>query len=167
MLGLGHRLEDEVTGRVEEPRHLISVSEGVRTSNVWLFAARVTAMGGSLWVMVGSLAEVVQIAAKAVEPPLPDVAVTLGPVGHVLDRPGCSRQGRHCASRPLAMRPACSSTRRCFETAGRLIAKGAASSDTVQAPEASRARIARRVGIGKAANVVLEVVGRQLKEPIG
>jgi hypothetical protein len=53
------------------------------------------------------------------------------------------------------MRPARSSTRRCFETAGPLIGNGADSSFTVADPSASRARIARRVGSARAENVAL------------
>src|SRR5260221_2907 len=47
------------------------------------------------------------------------------------------------------MRPARSRTLRGLEIAGRLIAKGAASSLTVASPQASRARMARRVGSGR------------------
>ena len=65
------------------------------------------------------------------------------------------RQGRHCASRPRAMRPARSKTLRCLEMAGRLISKGSASSVTEVSPSARRARIARRVGSARAAKVVL------------
>src|SRR5687768_11728295 len=51
------------------------------------------------------------------------------------------------------MRPARSSTLRCFEMAGWLISNGLASSVTVASPVASRARIARRVGSARAAKV--------------
>src|SRR5688500_85126 len=68
-----------------------------------------------------------------------------------------SVRGRHCASRPRAMRPARSSTRRCLEMAGPLMSNGAESSLTVAGPVASRARIARRVGSARAAKVVLRV----------
>ena len=51
------------------------------------------------------------------------------------------------------MSPAFSSTFRCFDTAGRLMSNGAASSLTVASPVDSRARIARRVGSASAANV--------------
>src|SRR5712664_3288326 len=70
-----------------------------------------------------------------------------------------SRQGRHCASRPRSIRPARSSTFRCFETAGRLISKGSASFRTEVSPEARRARIARRVGSARAAKVALRRSG--------
>src|SRR5437763_996123 len=66
-----------------------------------------------------------------------------------------SRQGRHCASRPREMSRARSSTFRCFDTAGRLIANGSANSPTVASPVASRARIARRVGSANAEKVSL------------
>src|SRR5262244_1688877 len=64
------------------------------------------------------------------------------------------------------MRPACSSTRRCLDTAGPLIANGADSSLTVAAPEASRARIARRVGSARAARPGpgVRVIARLRKE---
>src|SRR5882757_6807208 len=65
------------------------------------------------------------------------------------------RQGRHCASRPRSIKPARSSTFRCFETAGRLMSKGSASFRTEVSPEARRARIARRVGSARAAKVAL------------
>src|SRR5579871_1369436 len=65
-----------------------------------------------------------------------------------------SRHGRFCPSRPRAMRPARSSTFRCCDTAGRLIAKGAAISCTVRSPwVARRLRMASRVGSPSAANV--------------
>ena len=48
-----------------------------------------------------------------------------------------------------------SSTFRCFETAGRLMAKGSASSLTGASPSTRRARIARRVGSASAAKVAL------------
>src|SRR5215472_13163565 len=67
---------------------------------------------------------------------------------------GSMRHGRHCALRPRAIRPARSSTLRCLETAGRLIAKGLASSVTEVSPKASRARMARRVGSESAAKAV-------------
>ncbi|MNL78865.1 hypothetical protein D3C87_2053520 [compost metagenome] len=44
---------------------------------------------------------------------------------------------------------------RCLETAGRVKSKGLASSVTVASAEASRVRMARRVGSAKAAKVVL------------
>jgi hypothetical protein len=53
------------------------------------------------------------------------------------------------------MSPARSSTFRCREIAGRLIAKGSASSFTVASPSASRVRIERRVGSARAAKVRL------------
>lgn len=60
--------------------------------------------------------------------------------------PRAIRHGRHRASRPREIRLACSSTFRCLEIAGRLMAKGSASSVTDVSPRASLARIARRVG---------------------
>ena len=51
--------------------------------------------------------------------------------------------------------PARSSTFRCLEIAGRLIANGSASSLTEASPSVSRARIARRVGSARAAKVAL------------
>ena len=76
-----------------------------------------------------------------------------------------SRHGRHCASRPRVISPARSSTFRCRDTAGRLIANGAASSVTVASPRASRSRIARRVGSDRAANVLLSSIDRHRTEP--
>src|SRR5579862_7027914 len=69
--------------------------------------------------------------------------------------PASRRQGRHWASRPRAISPACSSTLRCFEIAGILIANGSASSVTDASPSARRDRIARRVGSASAENVAL------------
>src|SRR5256885_616647 len=60
------------------------------------------------------------------------------------------RRGRRCASCPADTRPARSSTLRCFEIAGWLIANGRASSLTDVSPRARRARIARRVGSARA-----------------
>lgn len=51
------------------------------------------------------------------------------------------------------MKPAFSKTRRCLEIAGWVILKGAANSITVVSPTASRARMARRVGSLRAANL--------------
>ena len=64
------------------------------------------------------------------------------------------RHGRHCASRERVISPARSSTLRCFDTAGRLMAKGLASSVTEVSPSANRARMARRVGSERAENAV-------------
>src|SRR5882672_87023 len=64
-----------------------------------------------------------------------------------------SRRGRFCASRPREIKPARSRIFRCLEMAGWLIANGSASSVTDASPEARRARIARRVGSARAANV--------------
>jgi hypothetical protein len=58
--------------------------------------------------------------------------------------------------RPVMLRwrrPADSSTRKCLETAGRDMAKGAAREVTVDSPRARRARMARRVGSERAAKV--------------
>src|SRR5207244_6652509 len=69
-------------------------------------------------------------------------------------RLGSRRRGRRCASRPRETRPARSSTFRCLEIAGWLIANGSASSVTDALPDARRARIARRVGSARAAKMV-------------
>jgi len=68
---------------------------------------------------------------------------------------GFSTQRRHCASFSRSIRPARSSTVRCLEIAGRLMAKGSASSVTEVSPSASRARMARRVGSARAEKVTL------------
>ena len=96
-----------------------------------------------------------QVVLETVEALLPEAAIALEPVGDALERAASIRQGRHCASRPRAMRPARSSTLRCLEMAGRLISNGSASSVTEVSPTASRARMARRVGSASAAKVVL------------
>ena len=57
-----------------------------------------------------------------------------------------SLQRRHCASGMRSIKPTRSSTERCLETAGWLIAKGSANSPAEASPSISRARIARRVG---------------------
>ncbi len=66
-----------------------------------------------------------------------------------------SAHGRYWASRPRTTRPACSSTLMCLEIVGRDMSNGAASSLTVAAPPARRARIARRVVFARAAKVSL------------
>ena len=73
-----------------------------------------------------------------------------------MSRSGCGsrRHGRHCASRPWTTSPACCRTFRCFETPGRLMSNGRASSVTVASPWRA-ARIARRVGSARAAKVAL------------
>ena len=53
------------------------------------------------------------------------------------------------------MRPARCSTFRCFVTAGGVILKGSDNSVTVASPVDKRARMARRVGSARAANVAL------------
>ena len=68
----------------------------------------------------------------------------------------CSRDGLSCALRPRAIRPARSSTLRCFDAAWTVIGNGSASSLTVASPCASRARIARRVGSAGAWKVALK-----------
>ena len=72
---------------------------------------------------------------------------------------GVSRQVtvRPCLAR--AIRPASSSTARCFRIAGKVTPKGAASSLTLRPPVSSlsRARIARRVGSASAEKVRVSV----------
>src|SRR5271168_2324221 len=61
---------------------------------------------------------------------------------------GCAAR-RQRWTRPVMLRwsrPADSRMRKCLETAGRDMAKGAASDVTVDSPRARRARMARRVG---------------------
>ena len=53
------------------------------------------------------------------------------------------------------MSPACSSTFKWRETAGRLIGKGCANSVTVALPRPSRTRMSRRVGSASAENTLL------------
>jgi hypothetical protein len=53
--------------------------------------------------------------------------------------------------------PARSKTLMCFEIAGKLILKGAASSLTVACPSAKRANIARRVEFANAAKIWLSL----------
>ena len=75
------------------------------------------------------------------------------PLGVVLPDPvplDPAQHGRHCALREREMSFAFSSTLRCFETAGRLMANGSANSLTVASPRESRASIARRVGSARA-----------------
>src|SRR5207302_8878781 len=66
-----------------------------------------------------------------------------------------SLQGRHWAFRLCRTSPARCSTFRCLEMPGRLRTNGLASSVTEASPWARRARIARRVGSARAANVTL------------
>jgi hypothetical protein len=66
-----------------------------------------------------------------------------------------SVRGRRCASRPRLTRPARSSMMRCLEIVGWLRSNGFMSSDTSASPDASRARIARRVGSASAPKVKL------------
>jgi len=75
------------------------------------------------------------------------------PVRRVRERLRFEPPGRRCASRPCEISPARSSTFKCFEIASFVIANGSASSITDASPDASRARIARRVGSASAANV--------------
>src|ERR1700733_1478858 len=64
--------------------------------------------------------------------------------------PLASRRGRLVPSTRRTTSPASSSTFKCWEIAGCVISKVAASSITVASPLARRARIARRVGSAKA-----------------
>jgi len=72
------------------------------------------------------------------------------------------RHGRRCASRPREIRPARSSTLRCLEIAGWVIANGLARSVTDASPDARRARIARLVGSASAAKVASRRWGADL-----
>lgn len=65
------------------------------------------------------------------------------------------RQGRHWASRLRLINPVRSKTFRCLVIDGAAIENGSESSLTVVSPSARRARIARRVGSDRAANVSL------------
>src|ERR1019366_909303 len=56
--------------------------------------------------------------------------------------------------------PACRSTLRCCETAGRVIAKDAATSCTGRAPPRSRSRMARRTGLAMASKTSASGTGR-------
>lgn len=68
--------------------------------------------------------------------------------------PGTKQQRRSRPSFDRVSSPAFSSTRRCFEIAGRDMSNGWANSVTDDSPRARRVRIARRVGSASAANVV-------------
>ena len=114
-----------------------------RSSSAWRFPR-----------VVGSWLQLVEHGVEASETTPPRTAGTgratrwLPPA--VWPRAGC---GRRWASRFLEMRPARSSTLRCFEIAGWVMANGSASSFTVASPDARRARMARRVGSARAAKV--------------
>ena len=82
----------------------------------------------------------------------PELAVAVEPVGGLLERPGNHRQGRRWASRRREAGRRVH-TFRCLMIAGWVIANGSANSATVASPPASRARIARRAGWARAANV--------------
>jgi hypothetical protein len=66
-----------------------------------------------------------------------------------------------------SIRPARSSTLRCFETAWTLIGKGSASSVTVASPSARRATIAPRVGSARASKVLLSLASVPLVHLLG
>ena len=70
-----------------------------------------------------------------------------------------SRHGLFCASRLRLIRPARSSTLRCFVIEGGAIENGSESSLTDSSPCESRARMARRVGSERAENVELSGSG--------
>ena len=130
---------------------VISRSDGVVALNVSLFAAR--ACGH---VFFSFCFQFLQVVVEPIEARFPDVPVALGPVGDLLERAGLDAARAATAPRGRARSgPARSSTRRCFETAGMLMSNGSASSVTEHSPDARRARIARRVGSARAANVVL------------
>ena len=82
--------------------------------------------------------EFLQVAVEAIESPLPYRAVVLGPVGNLPQGAGFE------PARPPLRFPAArdesraSSTRRCFETAGMLIANGSESSVTDRSPHELR-----------------------------
>ena len=75
------------------------------------------------------------------------------------------RHGRRWASRPREIRPAFSSTLRCLEIAGWLMANGSASSMTEASPCASRARMARRVGSDSAWKVASRLAAAGIINP--
>ena len=116
-------------------------------------------LGGLLRAAVLLALQLSQDFIQAVEAFLPEKAVLFDPVGGVLEGAASNRQGRHWASRRRSISPARSRTLRCLEIAGRLMAKGSASSVTDFSPEARRARMARRVGSARAAKVVLRISG--------
>ncbi len=88
----------------------------------------------------------------------------LDPIGDVAHRAvAASRHGRHWASRPRAIRPARSSTFRCFETAARLMSYGTASSVTEASPNARRARRPRRAGVGEGGQRGAQGVGSHVE----
>ena len=69
---------------------------------------------------------------------------------------GCSRQGRHCASRPCSTRPACAQHLEVLRDGRQgLVERGGQLRHRRLALAARRARMARRVGSARAANVVL------------
>jgi len=96
-----------------------------------------------------------EVMVEAIEALVPEPAIAFEPVVHLLEGAGLD------PARPPLRLPAArdetarSSTLRCLETAGRLMANGSASSVTDVSPNASRARMARRVGSARAAKVVL------------
>ena len=83
----------------------------------------------------------------------PSSGGTLEPVGGGPRGRASSRHGRRWASRRRETSPARSSTLRCLEMAGWLMANGRASSVTVASPAVRRRRMARRVGSASAMNV--------------
>ena len=96
-------------------------------------------------------------------PPLGEEVIKMNHADKVSTRPlgnrtlTFSRRGCFCPSHPRAMWPARSTTFRCRDTAGRLIAKRAAISRTLRSPRvANRLRMASRSRSPGAANVSLE-----------
>src|SRR6266481_3519328 len=83
-------------------------------------------------------------------------------------RLGSSWHGRDCASRVREIKPACSSTFRCLDTACWVILNGTASSATVALPVARRSRraILERLATGKATVAELAVPFRMTQQAV-
>src|SRR5947209_12876067 len=101
------------------------------------------------------LDQILQNFLQALEAFVPEVPVFPHPLGRPFRPSASSRHGRHWAFRLCRTSPARCSTFRCLEMPGRLRSNGLASSVTEASPCARRARIARRVGSARAANVTL------------
>lgn len=91
---------------------------------------------------------------EPVEAARPEPFVATQPVHRLFHRSSCQPHRHRTTDFGPVMRPAVSSTSRCFITAGSLIANGRASSPMETLPSCpSRARLSRRVGSTSAAKV--------------
>jgi hypothetical protein len=106
--------------------------------------------------------QLAQIVFQPVEALLPETAIGLESVGDVLERRRLELAGPPLRRAARATMPACSSTLRCLETAGRLISKGSANSVTEASPRGETSQDRAPRGVGECREDGAEAISRHL-----